>query len=110
VWCPDGVNLDVNRFRAAYPGDSYVDFAGWDAYDYNTARDYEVLGQVTQKPLVLSEVGSLDPAWVADLSAKLRSGHFGRIRAVIWFDDESWRLDSNPQVRTAVRNMLTTFG
>jgi hypothetical protein len=29
---------------------------------------------------------------------------------VIWFDDESWRLDSNPQVRTAVRNMLTTFG
>jgi mannan endo-1,4-beta-mannosidase len=109
VWCPDGVNIDIGGLRAAYPGDAYVDFAGWDAYDYDTARDYQVLSQISQRPFVLPEVGSADPAWVQDLSSKLRSGGYSRIRAVIWFDEAEWRLDVKPGVRSAVKDMLTTF-
>jgi beta-mannanase len=110
VWCPDGVNLDLSRLRAAYPGDSYVDFAAWDAYDYDTAGDYATLAQVSQRPFVLPEVGSHDPGWVQDLSSKLRSGRYSRIRAVVWFDESEWRLDASPGVRTAVKGMLTSFG
>ena len=109
LWCPDGVNLDVGLFQAAYPGDSYVDFAGWDAYDYDTARDYQILSQVSQRPFMLPEVGSTDPGWVQDLSSKLRSGSYGRIRAVVWFDEGATRLDAHPAVRPAVTSMLTSF-
>jgi beta-mannanase len=110
VWCPDGVNLNLSRLRAAYPGDSYVDYAAWDAYDYDTAEDYSTLAQVSSKPFLLAEVGSHDPAWVQDLSAKLRSGGYSRIRAAIWFDESEWSLDANPSVRSAVKAMLTSFG
>jgi hypothetical protein len=111
LWCPDGVNLDPGLLRAAYPGDSYVDFAGWDAYgyDYDTAVVYQTLSQISQKPFMLPEVGSRDAGWVQDLSSKLRSGGYGRIRAVVWFDEAEWRLDANPAVRTAVKGMLTGF-
>jgi Glycosyl hydrolase family 26 len=110
IWCPDGVNLDLGRLRAAYPGDSYVDFAGWDAYDYGTAEDYTTLAQVSQRPFILPEVGSHDPAWVQDLSSKLRSGGYGRIRAVVWFDESEWRLDGLPAVRSSVKGMVASFG
>jgi mannan endo-1,4-beta-mannosidase len=109
VWCPDGVHTDIAGLRAAYPGDAYVDFAGWDAYDYDTAHDYEVLSQVSGRPFVLPEVGSADAGWVQDLSTKLRSGGYSRIRAVIWFDEAEWRLDADPAVRDSVKSMLTTF-
>lgn len=110
VWCPDGVNLDLNRLRASYPGDGYVDYAGWDTYGYDTSADYQALGQVTQKPLVLAEVGSGDPTWVNDLMGKLRSGGYGRVRALVWFDQGTWQLDANPTVLSAVRSLMSALG
>jgi beta-mannanase len=107
IWCPDGVNLDVSLLRAAYPGDNYVDLAGWDAYGYDTAAAYTALSQVSERAFVLAEVGSTDPSWVRDLTTKLRSGRYSKIRAVIWFDESSFRLDANPTVQSAVRNMLS---
>jgi hypothetical protein len=109
VWCPDGVNLDPGLLRAAYPGDSYVDFAGWDAYGYDTAEGYQTLSQVSGRPFVLPEVGSTDATWVQDLSSKLRSGRYGRIRAVVWFDEGETRLGTQPAVRAALKDMLSTF-
>jgi len=109
VWSPDGVNLDVGRLRAAYPGDAYVDFAGWDTYGYDTAFDYQTLRNVTQKPFVLPEVGSTDPGWVQDLAAKLGSGQYGGIQAVVWFDQDQSRLDANPAVAAALRSALVAF-
>jgi len=109
VWSPDGVNLDVGQLRAAYPGDAYVDFAGWDTYGYDTAFDYQTLRNVTQKPFVLPEVGSTDPGWVQDLAAKLGSGQYEGIRAVVWFDQDQSRLDANPAVAAALRSALVAF-
>jgi hypothetical protein len=108
IWCPDGVNLDVSRLRAAYPGDAYVDLAGWDTYGYDMAAAYSVVSQVSQRPFALAEVGATDPAWVRDLTTNLRAGRYPRIRAVIWFDQGSSRLDANPAVQSAVRDMLAT--
>ena len=109
VWCPDGVNLDMQRLQASYPGDRYVDFAGWDTYGYDTATDYRTIGQVTQKPVVLAEVGSTDPAWVNDLTSKLRLVTYSRVRALVWFDEGTSRLDANPAVQSAVRAMLSAL-
>ena len=85
------------------------DFAGWDAYGYDTAVDYQTLSQVSQKPFVLPEVGSADAGWVQDLSSKLRSGGYGRIRSVVWFEEGETRLDTHPAARAAVRGTLATF-
>lgn len=109
VWCPDGVNLDLQRLQASYPGDSYVDFAGWDTYGYDTANDYQTLSRVTQKPVVLAEIGSTDPAWVNDLTSKLRLETYGRIRALVWFDEGRSRLDANPGLQPAIRAMLSAL-
>ncbi|MDQ6742102.1 MAG: hypothetical protein M3Z97_04235 [Candidatus Dormibacteraeota bacterium] len=44
-----------------------------------------------------------------DLSSKLRSGGYGRIRGVVWFDEGETRLDAQPAVRAAVKGMLRGF-
>jgi beta-mannanase len=106
VWCPDGVNMNPALLRAAYPGDAYVDFACWDTYDYDPTADYQALSAITQKPFVLAEVGSKDPAWVRGLAAKLNANQLSRIRAVVWFDEGEWRLDASPPVLAATRAML----
>lgn len=109
IWSPDGVNLDPGLLRAAYPGDAYVDFAGWDTYGYDMAVGYRTLREVTQRPFMLPEVGSTDPAWVRNLIAKIASGQYGAIRAVVWFDQDSSRLDANPGVAAALRKALASF-
>jgi mannan endo-1,4-beta-mannosidase len=109
IWSPDGVHLDPGLLRAAYPGDAHVDFAGWDTYDYDTAANYRTLREVTQKPLVLPEVGSTDPAWVRELMTGIVSGRYGAIQAVVWFDQDGSRLDANPDVTAALRKVLPSF-
>jgi Glycosyl hydrolase family 26 len=109
IWCPDGVNLDFQRLQTSYPGDGYVDFAGWDTYGYDTATDYQTLGRITQKPVVLAEVGTTDPAWVSDLTSKLRLGAYGRVRALVWFDEGSSQLDANLALQPALRAMLSVL-
>jgi hypothetical protein len=58
---------------------------------------------------MLPEVGSTDAGWVQDLSSRLRSGGYGRIRGVVWFDEGETRLDAHPAVRAAVKGMLRGF-
>lgn len=106
IWCPDGANATLDLLRASYPGDGYVDYAGWDQYGYNIDQIYQVLGQVTQKPLMVPEYGETSAAAVTDLSTRLNAGQYGRVRALVSFDDKSWRLDNLPDVRTAVQQML----
>lgn len=48
--------------------------------------------------------------WVNDLMGKLRSGGYGRVRALVWFDQGTWQLDGNPTVLSAVRNLMSVLG
>jgi hypothetical protein len=106
VWCPDGANASVDVLRAAYPGDEYVDWAGWDQYGYDVDHVYDVLGQVTSKPLMVPEYGETKAPPISTLSGKLDGDQYPRVQAMVWFDDKSWRLDDLPDARGAVQKML----
>jgi mannan endo-1,4-beta-mannosidase len=106
VWAPDGVNFSSSLLAASYPGDAYVDLAGFDDYGYNTLQDYQTIGQITQKPLLLSEISSQDPQWVNGLASQLNTHQMPRLQGVVWFDEGVWRLDSLLQVFPAVTAML----
>ena len=58
---------------------------------------------------MLAEIGSTDPAWVNDLTSKLRLETYGRIRALVWFDEGRSRLDANPGLQPAIRAMLSAL-
>ena len=106
-------------YAALYPGDSYVDWIGWDPYNnssshwrspdqtfaaFNTFLDTGFLGAAaTAKPRMLGEYGSIaDPAnpsrrglWMAAIPSALES--LPRIRAVEYFDSGSWGyFDNDP--------------
>ena len=106
VWSPDGTNFVPSLLAASYPGDAYVDYTGFDNYDYNTLQNYQVLTQITLKPMVLSEISSHDPLWISTLANQLNASKLPLVQAAIWFDDSEWAFDALPQVRTATTTML----
>jgi len=109
VWAPDGVNFSASLLAASYPGDAYVDYAGFDDYGYNTLQDYQVVGQITQKPLLLTEISSQDSTWINTLASQLNTHQMPRLQGVVWFDQSTWRLDSQAPILAATASMLAGF-
>lgn len=95
AWVPTGTMANVSRIKAMYPGNAYVDWVGYDPYNffrcngsswenpyeslapfYNWLQDNDMAG----KPVLLGEYGSVpDPArpqrikrWYAGLSDALQ--------------------------------------
>jgi hypothetical protein len=102
VWTPY-VETDENiPFRRFYPGDRYVDWAGVDGYNWGGrfawksfrglfARSYRDLLRLTDRPLMIGEVGCGEIGGSKSRWLRLmlrrdlpRMTHF---RAVVWFDD-----------------------
>lgn len=119
VWTPDGVNMANNAalLRAAYPGDAYVDYTGWDTYGtYPNQDDYQVLTRVAPgKQAVIAELGvtSAELPALVGLSNSINGGEMPLVRAVVWFDQGRWALppssvtDPNISVLAALRSMLS---
>jgi hypothetical protein len=92
-------NIPFGRF---YPGDRYVDWAGVDGYNWGGrfpwksfrdlyARSYRDLLRLTNRPLMIGEVGCGEvggskSSWLRLMFRRdlPRMSHF---RAVVWFDD-----------------------
>ena len=102
VWTPY-VETDENLpFRRFYPGDRYVDWAGVDAYNWGGrfawksfrglfARSYRDLLRLTDRPLMIGEVGSGEiggnkSRWLR-LMLRRDVPRMTHVRAVVWFDD-----------------------
>jgi hypothetical protein len=102
VWTPY-VETDENiPFGRFYPGDRYVDWAGVDGYNWGGrfpwksfrdlyARSYRDLVRLTNRPLMIGEVGCGEvggskSSWLRLMFRRdlPRMSHF---RAVVWFDD-----------------------
>jgi hypothetical protein len=121
VWNPDGTmgsqmyGHHCGSVGAAYPGDDYVDFRGFDDYEYDTRAQYDALDAQTgsSKPMLLGEVGASDSGspkgatWITNLSKLLENGSLPQIQAVVYFNEGSHAFRSNPNTHAAVKAMLT---
>ncbi len=128
VWSPnitDQPRTPANAMEKYYPGSAYVDVLGLDGYNWGTSQSWsqwrsfdeifaEPYARITAlgpQPVWVAEVASTNKggdkaAWVANM---LDSTKFPRIRALIWFNENSdldWRLDNSLAVIQAARASL----
>jgi hypothetical protein len=122
VWNPDGTmgsqmyGSQCGSVGTAYPGDSYVDYRGFDTYDYNNQAQYNAENTQTGSalPMIIGEFGTTDSAggspWLNDLSTRINDGAMAQVAAVVWFNDQSWVINSpsNPTTDAALKAMLQT--
>jgi Glycosyl hydrolase family 26 len=121
VWSPNVAPPGSADIAGLYPGDGYVDAVGVDGYNWGTAHPAESwktfdqvfggtlarLGELTNKPLYIAEVGSSgqggDKAeWIRDFFASL--ARRPEVRGFTWFDqvkETDWRFASSPADRQA---------
>jgi hypothetical protein len=102
VWAPNVNTGGDFPFRDLYPGDAWVDWVGFDGFNWaqrgawNSFTEivdntYEELTKISSRPMIAAETGSNESggdkaAWVAS-ALRREIPKFGRIRAVVWFDD-----------------------
>lgn len=124
----------VNRFRAAgasnvrwifnsdddipnnpipagtYPGDRYVDYVGFDAYDDSGtpfAGDYQAITRLSSRPVLIGEMGATHAGFVQGIAAGIRSGSYPALQALVWFDEGDTALARNPSVKAALAGLAT---
>jgi len=123
AWVPTGTMGNRDRIKAMYPGDDYVDWVGYDPYNFyscNGSRwetpteslkpfyDWMSANITSNKPVLLGEYGSVsdsnDPTriekWYAELGGALAS--MPRIRAVMQWNSQTsatcdFRITREPQ-------------
>jgi beta-mannanase len=111
-------------YQRLYPGDGFVDWVGLDIYNGGDAlpswggwrtfeeavhEPYAALTTITDKPVVLAEMGSSElggskAQWIRDAFATLGDGRFPRIQAAVWFDidkEAGWSIASSPEAHAA---------
>jgi endoglucanase len=95
-WCPSNENADPSSGVAYYPGDAYVDDAGYDAYDDNSVG-FEVLMDTIYpsyapigKPMIVGETGAMrstnQGTYLGDDAASLIRSRYPLIHALVYFD------------------------
>jgi hypothetical protein len=102
VWAPNVNTGGDFPFRDLYPGDKWVDWVGFDGFNWaqrgawNSFTEivdntYEELAKISSRPMIVAETGSNESggdkaAWISS-ALRREIPNFGRIRAVVWFDD-----------------------
>jgi mannan endo-1,4-beta-mannosidase len=122
VWSPnekDFPDRAGNRMEDYWPGEPYVDVAGFDGYNWTdrepvrgdgsnrsfeevVAAPYHRIAQLTSKEIWLCEFGTVDPGkgrWFRDMFS---SRKFPRLTGVVYFSEDDqrdvqrdWRIDSS---------------
>jgi mannan endo-1,4-beta-mannosidase len=146
IWSPNIINnlpashQSLAYTESLYPGDAYVDWVGLSGYlrpPYVAANDFsfnytfgsslQQLRQMTNKPIVLSELGASDvgghkPQWIASLFAALKKPENADIVGFGWFNlavtsytegvlaTNDWRIESRPDSLAAFITGLTAPG
>ncbi len=101
VWCPTGDSFRTGVGPKFYPGDSYVDWTCFDAYNWGGKRwrsfadtmkaPYDWLSiHIPGKPILVGEWGATEnggskAAWLDQVAPTLQSS-FPNIEAVVYFD------------------------
>jgi hypothetical protein len=133
VWSPNTVYPGSIPLASLYPGDSYVDWAAIDGYNWGTnplkpagwasfdtlfAATYDQLGTLAPtKPVMLAEVASSEyggskATWIADALGSRLATRYPRIRGVVWFNWNAggmdWMIESSSTARAAFASALAS--
>jgi hypothetical protein len=122
VWSVNVSADDTSDYEAYYPGDDEVDWVGLDGYNGGVALpwggwqspeellgdDLDRLDDLTDAPLLLTEVGSTEAggdkaAWIRDL---FRLAEQRELFGLVWFEydkETDWRVVSSPNALAAFR-------
>jgi len=131
VWSPMNYsfpNESWNDWVKAYPGDDYVDWIGFDGYNWGTTQswsDWQVLkylfrDQVRRahklwpgKPIMIAEFASAEQggdkaAWIKELPGYFKTS-MRDIDLIIWFDvkkETDWRINSSEKSLAAFKQIM----
>jgi beta-mannanase len=129
IFCPnaDSVPGDAwNQWPNYYPGDAYVDWMGFDGYNWGTSQATSTWQSFTSiasriypslaaknKPIIIpetasAEVGGDKAAWLASIAPAFESS-YPSIKALVWFHmnkETDWRLDSSTATRSAALTLV----
>lgn len=122
VWCPNEKDFPSrvgNRLESYWPGDEWVDIAGFDAYNWTDLKPargdgryrqfdeivqapYERIARLTRKPMWLCEFGTVEPAKGQWFERMFASRGWPQLTGLIYFSEHDrrdaqrdWRLDSS---------------
>jgi len=135
VWSPytsSYPDTSENKICNYFPGDEQIDLVALDGYNWGTSTDwgiwqsfsdlfrsgYDVVTAISTKPVIIGEIGCTEfggrkSEWINDMFTVL-SSHFGRIKAIIWFDIKKecdWRIASSVSALNAFKsNAQNLFG
>ena len=130
VFCPnvDSVPGDAwNQWSNYYPGDTYVDWMGFDGYNWGTVQSGSTwrtfashdgrrstpASRAKAKPIMIAETASTEQggdkaAWITGVLPALKES-YPSVKALVWFHmnkETDWRVDSS----TAARGAFVTDG
>jgi Glycosyl hydrolase family 26 len=128
VWAPNGESVPARSWNAAaayYPGDAYVDWIGFSAYNWGSRRSWSRWSPFAKlvapfyrrwsasKPLMVAETASTGDAaakarWL-DGIAPILPTRFPRLKAVLLFQEPpSWTATDSAAARKALRALATS--
>jgi beta-mannanase len=133
LWCPhhwDNIAGTVYTMTNAYPGDSYADWVGFDAYNWCDESDgnpwysvsdtfgeaYRLMQIIApDKPIIIGEMGTgsnptagIKAAWISNFFDSLNS-QYSNVRAVVWFNtnkEKHWKYNNSADELAAFTNGL----
>jgi beta-mannanase len=131
VWAPMNYSFPKepwNEWEKAYPGDNYVDWIGFDGYNWGTTqswsdwqalkylfRDQVRLARRTwpKKPIMIAEFacteqGGDKAAWIKEIPGYLKTS-MRDIDAIVWFDvkkESDWRINSSERSLAAFKSIM----
>jgi beta-mannanase len=137
VWSPNVDYPSATALEALYPGDAYVDWVALDGYNWGMTNgytpwrsftqvfgnSYSRLNRLTQKPLMIAEVGSAEvgaplgqskSSWIASALNRELPEFFPRVQAIVWFDQnngsgQDFRMSSSPASRNAFQSGIQPY-
>jgi hypothetical protein len=128
IFCPnvDSVPNDAwNQWASYYPGDAYVDWMGFDGYNWGTVQTtstWQTFPTIASriyasiaakgKPIMIPETASTELGgdkadWIAGVLPAVEAS-FPQVKALVWFQmnkETDWRIDSSTAARSAFVTM-----
>ncbi|MCU0640696.1 MAG: hypothetical protein MUC35_01260 [Candidatus Margulisbacteria bacterium] len=131
VWAPMNYSFPNelwNEWEKAYPGNDYVDWVGFDGYNWGKTQswsDWQALKYMfrdqarkarqlwPKKPIMIAEFAAAEKggdkaAWIKEIPAYLRTS-MRDIDAIVWFDhkkETDWRINSTERALLAFKSIM----